>query len=304
MFRRMMIPLDCSRTAEGVLPYARALAGRLKVPVELMRVIDSSEMTSKISPGQARFLDSIAEDEVRIGRDYLEDIAHRFPGIRVQRTVEKGKPAEVVIEKAAVNKDILIAMATHGRSGLNRWLLGSVAEKVLRGSSNPLLLVRASEKAKTDGEATLKSVIIPLDGSELAESVLPVVIELAKILNLEVVLIRAFDIPAIMYGGEGRAAVDCHAIRKQFKFEAHGYLEKKAEEMRRLGVDKVSLVCPQGFSADEILLLGRQIPDSVIAMCSHGRSGVTRWVLGSVTENVVRHSGNPVLVIRAGNERA
>ena len=304
MYMRMLIPLDCSKTAETVLPYARALVGSLKIPVELMRVIDISEMTSQISPGHARFLDTIAEDEARSSRSYLEAIADRFPGIRAQCAVDKGKPAEVIIEKAAANKDTLIAMATHGRSGLNRWLLGSVAEKVLRGSSNALLLVRANEKAKSDGEAPLKSVIVPLDGSELAESIIPTVAELAKIMNLEVLLIRVFDIPATLYGGQGRYEIDYDAIRKQFRLEAHDYLEKKAEDLRRLGIDKVSLVCPRGYSADEILILGRQNPDSFIAMCTHGRSGVTRWALGSVTENVVRHSDNPVLIIRAGSASA
>lgn len=305
MYGRLLIPLDCSKTAETVLPYARSLAGSLNIPAELMRVIDISEMTSQISPGKARFLDTIGEDEARNSRGYLEGIAHGFPGVRVQCTVKKGKPAEVIIEKAAANKDTLIAMPTHGRSGLNRWLLGSVAEKVLRGSTNPLLLVRANEKAKSDGEATLKSVIVPLDGSELAEFVLPAVVELAKVLNLEVLLIRVFDIPATLYGGsEGRYAINYDAIRKQFRSEAHDYIEKKAEELRQLGLDKVSLVCPEGYSADEILLLGQQIPDSFIAMCTHGRSGMSRWVLGSVTEKVVRHSDNPVLIIRLGTESA
>jgi nucleotide-binding universal stress UspA family protein len=270
-----------------------------------MQVIDTSEMTSQISPGKGSFFDTIAENEARSSRGYLEGIVRRLPGIRVECTVEKGKPAEVIIEKAAANEHTLMAMATHGRSGLNRRLLGSVAEKVLRGSSNPLLLVRANEKAKSDGEATLKSVIVPLDGSEPAEFVLPAVVELAKVLHLEVLLIRVFDIPATLYGGsEGRYAINYDAIRKQFRSEAHACLEKKAEELRRLGLDKVSLVCPEGYSADEILLLGQQIPDSFIAMCTHGRSGMSRWVLGSVTEKVVHHSDNPVLVIRAGNERA
>ena len=88
-------------------------------------------------------------------------------------------------------------MATHGRSGLNRFLLGSVAEKVLRGTVNPLLLVRATGEAKSDGEATLKSIIVPLDGSELAESVLPMVAGVAKKLDLEVVLFRAYHIPVL-----------------------------------------------------------------------------------------------------------
>ena len=89
--------------------------------------------------------------------------------------------------------------------------------------------------------------IVPLDGSELAEFVLPAVVELGKVLNLKVLLIRVFDIPATLYGGsEGRYAINYDAIRKQFRFEAHTYLEKTAEELRQLGLDKVSLVCPEG----------------------------------------------------------
>ena len=76
-------------------------------------------------------------------------------------------------------------------------------------------------------------------------------------------------------------------------------MEKKAAEVKKLGVDKVSVVAKEGFAADEIIALGRKNPDTLIAMCSHGRTGVKRWDLGSVTENVVRHSGDPVLVMRA-----
>ena len=85
-----------------------------------------------------------------------------------------------MIEKAAADKNTLIVMATHGRSGIQRWLLGSVADKVLHGATNHLFLVRASDQGKTDGEAALKTVIVPLDGSPLAEQVLPYVVELRK----------------------------------------------------------------------------------------------------------------------------
>ena len=98
----------------------------------------------------------------------------------MKRSVEQGIAPEAIIEKAAVEKSTFIAMTTHGRSGLNRWLLGSVAEKVLRATTNPLLLVRAAHEGKTEGEATLKSIVVPLDGSELAEHALPTVIEIAK----------------------------------------------------------------------------------------------------------------------------
>ena len=148
-------------------------------------------------------------------------------------------------------------MATHGRSGINRWLLGSVTEKVLRGATNPLLLIRATEEAKTDGEATVKSVVVPLDGSELAESVLPTVADLAKKLSLEVVLFRAYNIPYNAYASaEGYAAIDYEDLLASMREEAVSYLEKKVEAVKKMGVDKVSYVAKEGFAADEIIIHG------------------------------------------------
>ena len=83
------------------------------------------------------------------------------------------------------------------------------------------------------------------------------------------------------------------------KAEAHDYLEEKTEELKKQGANKVSYVLEQGNSADQIISLGRKTPDNLIAMCTHGWSGVKGWVLGSITETVVRHSGDPVLIIRA-----
>jgi nucleotide-binding universal stress UspA family protein len=190
-------------------------------------------------------------------------------------------------------------MATHGRSGINRWLLGSVTEKVLRGSPNPLLLVRAKSEAKAAGEATLKSIVVPLDGSEVAESVLPAVLEMAKKLNIEIVLFRAFHVPYSVFGGIRDHIAIVDELLGGIKAEARDYLEKQTEELKKQGASKVSYVLEQGTSADQIISLGRKTPDNLIAMCTHGWSGAKGWVLGSITETVVRHSGDPVLVIRA-----
>jgi nucleotide-binding universal stress UspA family protein len=300
MFSRILIPLDGSKTAEKVLPYARFLAGSLNLPVELLAVVDIVEMATHMSADRARYLDTMIEDSVRNSEQYLRGVAGTFPGANTKCTVEKGKAEQVIIETAAADKGTLITMATHGRSGINRWLLGSIAEKVLRGAPNPLLLVRATDEAKADLVATLKSIVVPLDGSELAESVLPTVAELAKTLKLEVVLFRAYSIPYSAYSSaEGYYAVDYEELLKAMREEAVDYLEKKTEAVKKLGVDKVSCVAKEGFAADEIISLSRKSPDNLIAMCTHGRSGVKRWVLGSVTETVVRHSADPVLVIRA-----
>jgi nucleotide-binding universal stress UspA family protein len=298
MYTRLLIPLDGSKTAEAVLPYGRTLAGTLKIPVELLGVVDIAALATHVSHGSARYFETIIAESVRSSEEYLKRIAKTFPGHEVECTVEKGKVEEVIIEKAG-SDTTLTAMATHGRSGINRLLLGSVAEKVLRGSPHPLLLIRASEEAKSEGEAALKSVIVPLDGSELAENVLPAVVELAKTLKLEVLLLRAYQIPINTYAGmEDYYPVNYEEISGALRDEAQSYLERKVGELKRNGIEKVSFATPEGSGAHEIIALAQRTPDNLIAMCTHGRSGVKRWVLGSVTEKVVRLSGDPVLIVR------
>lgn len=300
MYSKILIPLDGSKTAEKALPYARYLAGKFKIPVELLAVVDIAEMAAHMAAERARFLDTLVEDSMRDSETYLRDVTATFSGAKVTHQVLKGRAEDAIIERGEADKNALIAMATHGRSGLNRFLLGSVAEKVLRGSVNPLLLVRATEEIKGEGEAGFKTIIVPLDGSELAEGVLPAVADLAKNLGIEVTLIRAYHIPYNAYAGnEGLYAVDYEALISGVRDEANEYLEKKAAEVKKLGVEKVSCVSKEGFAGDEIIKLANATPGDLIAMCSHGRSGVKRWVLGSVTETVVRHTNDPVLVIRA-----
>ena len=299
MYEAILVPLDGSKTAEKVLPYARYLAGKFKVPVELLAVVDVVEIASHMTSEKVHFLDTLIEDAVQHSTTYLRGVATTIAGTNVRCSVEKGRAEDTIIEKAATDKTMLITMATHGRSGLNRFLLGSIAEKVLRGTVNPLLLIRAGDE-KSQGEAMLKSIIVPLDGSELAEAVLPIVADMAKKLDLEIELFRTYHVPYNVYSGdEGLYAVNYEELLAGLRDEAAEYLEKKAADLKRLGVAKVQCITKEGLAADEIISLGRKTPDNLIAMSSHGRSGVRRWVLGSVTELVVRHSGDPVLVIRS-----
>jgi nucleotide-binding universal stress UspA family protein len=300
MYSKILVPLDGSKASEKVLPYARHLAGKFKIPVELLAVLDVAEMASHVSADKPRHLDTLIEDGMRTSTSYLRGIGATFPNDNVACTVEKNRPEEAIIGKASADGGMLIAMATHGRSGMNRFLLGSVAEKVLRGTANPLLLVRAKEESKTSGEAAFKSILVPLDGSALAESVIPLAATMAKNLDLEVVLVRAYHIPYNAYAGEdGFYAVNYDDLLGSVRDEAKEYLDKQMAEVKKLGVARVSALSKEGIAGDEIIALGRTTPEAVIAMCSHGRSGIGRWVLGSVTENVVRHSDAPVLVVRA-----
>ena len=298
MFSKILVPLDSSKTAENVLPLARCFARSLQIPMELLGVIDIVDMAYHLATDKLSIVHTMIDDASRRLTEYLEGIAQNFPLGTVSCTIQTGSAAEAIINSAATDKQTLIALATHGRSGLNRWLLGSVAEKVLRGGSNPTLVVRArDDKNPSWAMATLKRVIVPLDGSELSEGILPYIKELAKQLDLEVTLIRLYG--GLSAAGDGFYSphqLDASTARR--REEAVTYLESKTEEMKRQGLTKISFLEKEGLAAGEILAIARQTPDTMIAMCTHGRSGVQRWALGSVTERVVRHSENPVLVVR------
>ncbi len=296
MYKRILVPLDGSKLSEGVLPYARLFARTLKVPVELLRVIGPETLAPLSDIRNARYNDVLAAER-RTSSDYLKKVAGSFSDpSTVDGAVETGNPAEVIIDRAASDKDTLIAIATHGRSGLTRWLLGSVADKVLHAASNHLLLVRPTEETRSIEAVSLKSVLVPLDGSELAESVLPYVVELSKKMDLELILLRVYGLPTA-YSADGYWIDD--KVWQLIEDEAKEYLEKKVKELKSGGLTRVSSVSVAGFAAEQIIEVAQKTPQTVVAMCTHGRTGMKRWVFGSVTERVVRHSGDPVLVIRA-----
>jgi nucleotide-binding universal stress UspA family protein len=129
--------------------------------------------------------------------------------------------------------------------------------------------------------------------------VLPSVVEIAKSLDLEVVLCRAYELAASAYYGSEDYLPNYDEMLVNLKKEVEDYLTDKAGSLKQAGLARVSWLAMAGSGADEIVRYSREHPDALIAMCTHGRSGVRRWVLGSVTERVVRHSEDPVLVVHA-----
>ncbi len=295
MYKRILVPLDGSKLSESVLPYARLFAKKLKVPVELLHVVDPQTLTPTTAE-QGRYRAMLAAEQEKNG-NYLKEASLSFSDAKtVDCTVQVGNPAEIIVDKAAAYVDTLIAMATHGRSGVGRWLLGSVADKVLHAANNHLLLVRATKETSSVESASLKSILVPLDGSALAETVLPHVVELSKKLNLEVILLRVYGLPTT-YAADG-SWVD-EKVWQLIEDEANDYLKEKVKKLEREGLTEVKPMVLGGFGAEQIIDQAQRMPQALVAMCTHGRTGVGRWVLGSVTERVVRHSGDPVLVIRA-----
>jgi len=291
------VALDGSQFSEAILPYSRVLADKLKLAVELIHVINPDLATPTSAAGQARYQDVLAAENEK-GSVYLEKIAGSFAlAAKIQCSVAPGNPAEVIVDKAAADRQTLIAMTTHGRSGINRWLIGSVADKVLHAAANPLLLVRAGETAAVQGTAAWQRMIVPLDGSPLAERVIPHAAELARPLGLEVVLMRVFGVPTPVFAEDYGPYVE--ELWTQLEDEAQKYLTEKKQQLLAQGLTNVVTIVTAGFPAEKIIDAARERKDALVAMSTHGRSGFNRFVMGSVTDRVVRHSGDPVLIIRA-----
>lgn len=289
MYSKILIPLDGSKFAEAVLPYGRMLATELNIPVDLLCVNDPHQ-TMACAPYMVN--------------EYLASIGESF-GARAGVIVESGHTAATIVELAAAQPDMLIAMATHGYTGTKRWLLGSVGEKVLRAAANHVLLVHpANGEARL--EAKLTTVVVPLDGSKLAETVLPTVRELAVRLRLRVELVR---VTRRIYSAPPEAFLPVFGANapnlKKLWEEAHGeanqYLIDIANQLRSEGLAQVdSLVLEGGADSAAAALVGliEKTPESLVAMCTLGESGIGNWPVGSVTERVVRHTAGPILVIR------
>jgi nucleotide-binding universal stress UspA family protein len=288
MYEKILVPLDGSNLAEQVLPFVHCLAKADDIPIELLTVTDP-DARPPFWPAEA-------------DKSYLKKVSQTyFPAARrIATAVEIGRPADVIVNRAKDDPGSLIAMSTHGMSGMRRWILGSVASKVVQTVTNPLLLVRSVESVDASAPVDLKTIFVPLDGSGMAEKVLPQVIELAGSMKLEVHLIRVYTLPVNAFvATDGVIAQGPAPFRQELRNEAETYLGGQAAQLRAHGVEQIMTTALEGDPASEIIDIARNTANNLIAMSTHGRSGIGRWVLGSVAEKVVQHSRDPVLLIRA-----
>ncbi len=288
MLDKILVPLDGSPMAEGILTHVRRLLVRRDAEVRLLRVIPE-----RVVEGAAWFPEEPAET-VQKHLERVRDVL-AIQGVSVHAEVRVGDPAEKILKVAHDLDPSLIAMSTHGRSGPARWLLGSVAERVLRHARHPLLL--ANPMAFTEGEKPrelkFRRLLVPLDGSEMAARVLPLVESFAKIYESEVVLLHVVPVPVIAEGPLPYAGIPVLPTKE----DAAATLEPQREALARSGIPARVSVLFGGAAAGILDAVTNEKAD-LVAMTTHGRTGLSRWVLGSVAEKVIRHSSSPVLVLR------
>lgn len=307
MFKRILTPLDGSTLSEGILPYVRALAPAFGARVDLLRTYQNLayELTPEDDVDSVSIMAALEPLATRLhnqAQSYLEHVAHGLRGLGVHTIVDvRSGPAAIhIVNEADAVEDTVVAMSTHGRTGLGRWIMGSVTDRVLHTTMAPLLVVHPERGAPSvDSTAEIGTLIVPLDGSDLAEMVLPIATEVAKALGSQVILAETVGVPSGYYPEDDGAAITGVGVVGQMEDQAEEYLGIRAAEMRREGVAEVRTTVTRGSPAAEIEELARATPDSMIIACTHGRSGVGRTVLGSVTDRLARHSGHPSLIVRA-----
>ena len=290
MYDRMIVPLDGSQLAEQVLPYVHVVSEGLKCPITLVRVVDVPAMIEGVSGAT---IDRVAS-ELRADADrYLERVKGTFVdvGANVSVVGKQGDAASVIIEESEKEASTIVMISSHGRSGVTRWAMGRVAEKVLQATNNPLLIIRdqaAEESSFIEGNRnlrdwnallTIKNIIVTLDGSSISEQVIPHAMAFAKSLAVPLTPVRVSNSP-------------------DDDSENNEYLNNLVKRFRDENLQCDGGEVLHGNPATAIIEVTERIPSSLVAMTTRGRSGIQRWVMGSVTDRVVRHSGSPALVIR------
>ena len=297
MIRTILVPLDGSARAESVLPYAEQIAGRAGSELVLLTAVYMASAWGGWPIGEGLGKETAAAQAyLESKRDQL-----RSRGLKVKTVTAYQPEADSILNAAADEDADLIAMSTHGRSGISRWILGSVADKVLHATHRPLLLARARE-AEERAPARIDRIAVPLDGSELSVSVLPYVEEVAEALGASLVLVHAVQ-PLDIYPGTEMTPTRVGAILDDHLAEGRSFVDRVAWEIEARGKVKVRKVVNIAFPVDEIVRTAQGVDAGLIAMATHGRSGIGRWMMGSVADGVVRRTNLPCLVIRPKEAR-
>jgi nucleotide-binding universal stress UspA family protein len=311
MFAKVLVPLDGSDRAERALAVAGKVARASHGAVILLRVIhDISDNSALMATAPLPGVSYLDRDEAEV-RAYLEAIARSeaLRDVRVETRVEFGIPAEVILDSASAFHADAILLCSHGRTGLTRWALGSVAQQIVRRSTVPIVLLREHGGLPLEGQAGQRRafrLLIPLDGSELAEASLEPAISYGALIArdaFEAHLVRVLPFIRTM---------ERDTLREQAEREASAYLDRFATRIAAYpGAERLRVKTAVVYDLDaaaalarvaegEAGVVGTAVVDGcdMIAMATHGRTGLALLAMGSVTDRTLSATTLPALIVR------
>jgi nucleotide-binding universal stress UspA family protein len=305
MYAKIVVPLDGSELAEASLPYALELANRLNASLLLLRI---AELTNLVSDTPDHELEVInrAETYLQGVKENINNPATKYflPNDRVETVVGYGEAVHEIAEIAPFEKGDLIVMTTHGRTGVARMVVGSVAFRVLQHATLPVLIykpAKPTEKLDIPTGNPINSIIITLDGTTEGETIIDPAIELAKAISVPVTLLGVIQPFIPIEYGEFASGVNVEPDRETEERRVHAieYLSKVQTRLATQGVTVNSLV-RVGNAADEILSYIQETGPAILAMATHARGKFGQILVGSVADEVMRSTHLPILMVKRG----
>lgn len=280
---RILVPFDGTPQAESAVPYAAALAAPGTTIVFCTVYPERDGGTSATDPAINARISALSRDLQAAGHTVTAEAYY-------------GDPAGKIVEAAANGGANLIVMASHGRGVMGRLLHGSVADQVAREATVPVMVVRAAQQQS--GQVEIARLVLPLDGSPLAEQSIPVATALARRLTTPLFLVRAVNMAELMPPAIGMGEAIPFQIydetEDEMNKEATSYLDAQAGKLRQEGFT-VSTKVLSGPAASAISDVTQA--SDVVVLCSHERTGLTRWLMGSVADELVRDDDCPVILV-------
>ena len=297
MFKKILVPLDGSKLSERALGPALALAQQVGGEVILLSVPVLKHMFVMDKAGHGLLLpDDSRKDSQRELTEYLQTVveSQTHPEFTLRTKVIDGDEASVIVDTAVAENIDLIVMSTHGRSGFQHWLLGSITERVLHSAPCPVLIVRSSQP--------ISRVLFPLDGSELAKCALEPGFEIAAKLGCQATLFNVIEHFYVSTADADRLESVEAGLGRQLEeslfTKNEAYLQIIKQRYEQMVDQEIHIALAEGPTAKRILGFAENWNADLIVMATHGRTGLRRWLYGSVTEKVLRGAHCHMLVIR------
>ena len=300
MFRNILVPLDGTPLSESALPYAEQLAKRVDAKLTLVRAVPAplaplSDAAQTVQSALSAAEDYLARHSARLTTE----------GVPTDTGVPfGGSPATWITEEVILRHADMVIMATHHRTGPNRWLHGSVAEAVVSRATTPVMVVHdaASDVMAARFAQPEPLLVVALDGSERAEAALPVARRFARLLSARVLLVSVIPKPGQLVAAEGGVFAFDEAGTRGLHDDAADYLAGLVDRIGMPGA-AVEYVVRDGAPSQELGAVARERAAAAVIMTTHGRTGLLRSILGSVAGGTLEQCDAPLVLVRSQQVR-
>ena len=299
MLNKVLVPLDGSPLATCVFPHVVAITRATEAHITLLRVTEKrNQATGQVNPVDWQ----LGKVEAQMYLDEMGERLHQFVTQAPESQVLEGPAAERIIEYAEKNDHDLIALSTHGEGGLKGWTISSVAQKVIHLAGKSILLVPAYNAATCAQEGNwddirYQRIMVPLDGSQRAESVLPMATALAQQHGAELILVHVVARPELIQ--RMPLTVEDNALSDQVVERNQMHALRYFEQLQnRLSPTPQTRVLVNGHVTAALHKFVEQEQIDLVLLCAHGNSGQNQWPYGSVVTSFITYGATPLLIMQ------